>query len=177
MPDPTGRPVGTPGHRTDTPRVRSDARSRAQVAFHARVMGATWTAAAQAAGYKHDSTCAAAVRKYIGALPTLDREAERAVARERVSALWSRAWQAVIEGQPGSISNAVRVLERQARLLGLDAPQEQPVQSGSSVVAIGSFMARPRQQAAVPAGDSHLDTWTGWRNADIPVEAEATTND
>jgi AraC-like DNA-binding protein len=65
-------------------RTRADAAERAQRAWTARVVGATWDQAADVAGFAHASSAVRAVRSYFDRLPQVDTDERRALWRERL---------------------------------------------------------------------------------------------
>jgi hypothetical protein len=54
-------------------------------------------------------------------------EDARTLELERLDNLWRYAYQAVINGDVAAIDKAVKVMDRRARLLGLDAPSRQEI--------------------------------------------------
>lgn len=86
--------------------------------------GASWASIAEECGYSSPSNACRAVGRFGAGLPDIDVDAMRRTAVERGEQLWAQAWQDVVEDKPGCITAAVRVLGRQASLLGLDQPSE-----------------------------------------------------
>lgn len=105
-------------------RSRADAATRAQRAWTARVVGATWDEAADVAGFAHASSTVRAVRAYFGRLPVLDADERRELWRERLEVLWRASVKDVRQQRPGAVRAAVAVAQRAAALDGLDAPTE-----------------------------------------------------
>ncbi|WP_314475150.1 hypothetical protein [uncultured Microbacterium sp.] len=105
-------------------RTRADAAERASKAWRMRVAGGGWDDIAKALGMKGGAPAAyRAVKNYFGKVPQVDREMLREIARQRGERLWLRAAAAVEEApSPAAIRAAVAVLERVAKLDGLDAP-------------------------------------------------------
>lgn len=105
-------------------RTRTDAADRASKAWRMRVAGGSWEEIARSLGMKGGAPAAyRAVKNYFGAVPQPDREMLREIARQRGERLWLRAAAAVEEmPSPAAIRAAVAVLERAAKLDGLDAP-------------------------------------------------------
>lgn len=104
-------------------RVRADALKRAETAWQARVLGLTWDAAAQVAGYADRANCVRAVRSVYGELPTIEREEVRRLWRDRLELVWRQVVKDVHDRVPGATTAAVRVADRASRLDGLDEPQ------------------------------------------------------
>lgn len=103
---------------------RADAMARADVAWRARIAGATWQTAAEVAGYANGENAARGVRQTYGTLPEVDRVDLRRLWRERLEALWQQVYRDALDRQPGSVTAAVRVAQAAAKLDGLDAPAE-----------------------------------------------------
>ncbi|WP_460784504.1 hypothetical protein [Microbacterium tumbae] len=89
-----------------------------------RVAGGGWDDIAKALGMRGGAPAAyRAVKNYFGSVPQPDREMLREIARQRGERLWLRAAAAVEDAPtPAAIRAAVSVLERAARLDGLDQP-------------------------------------------------------
>ncbi|GAB3599403.1 hypothetical protein GCM10027408_20340 [Microbacterium tumbae] len=105
-------------------RTRADAADRASKAWRMRVAGGGWDDIAKALGMRGGAPAAyRAVKNYFGSVPQPDREMLREIARQRGERLWLRAAAAVEDAPtPAAIRAAVSVLERAARLDGLDQP-------------------------------------------------------
>ena len=123
-------------------RQRADAAKRADMAFEARVAGATWDEAAEIAGFANGPNACRAVANVFGSLPTPDREELRAVARARGEAVWRQALRDVEERRPGAVTAAVRVLDLMVRLDGLSAPDRVEVGLTPTDVEIQRFIDR-----------------------------------
>lgn len=89
-----------------------------------RVAGGSWEDIAKALDMKGGAPAVyRAVKNYFGSVPQPDREMLREIARQRGERLWLRAVAAVEEmPSPAAIRAAVAVLERVAKLDGLDKP-------------------------------------------------------
>lgn len=109
---------------TATPRqmVRADAAQRAQRAWSLRVAGASWSQCAEVVGFKDDTACIRAVRRYFGKLPKLDLEEQRTLWTERHEELWRQSMREMREGKPGAVRAGVAVARSASQLGGLDAP-------------------------------------------------------
>lgn len=129
---------------TDVParRPRADAAGRAEVAFKARVNGATWAEAAEVAGFANGANACRAVSNYFDTMPTPDRAELRLLARERAEALWRRALDDARDGRTGAVTAAVRVLDLMVRLDGLAAPNRLEVGITPTENEIQAFIDR-----------------------------------
>jgi len=105
-------------------RTRADAEQRRQTVWQLRVLGATWEHAAQVAGYADVRSARRAVRRWRQEMPQADVEEARDLAMQRGELLWMEAWKEVKAGKPGAVGAALRVLQRQAALMGVDAPTD-----------------------------------------------------
>lgn len=104
--------------------TRAIAAQRAQQGWMLRVGGASWDTVASECGYASATTACRAVGRFCDGLPKIDIDRMRAVAVQRGEDLWREVWQDVLDRKPGATTSAVRVLTRQAALLGLDQPTE-----------------------------------------------------
>lgn len=111
---------------TDTPKPvitsRADALARAERAWHARLLGASWADAARVAGYSSRSNAQRAVKRVFGRLPAIEIEEMKHLWRERLEVIWRQAMLDLKEQRPGAVTAAVRVEQAAAQLDGLDAP-------------------------------------------------------
>jgi hypothetical protein len=130
--------------------ARADAERRRGLAWSARVAGASWEEVAKVAGYAHASNAARAIKRWRAELPEPEFEELRAVARRRSEQLWQQSWKAVMEGRPGAVTAAVRVLGRIAALEGTDAPTRLDVSSEEKVTAIFAWLGEPADAKTPP---------------------------
>lgn len=117
----TRRPSG--GNNRTGPKKVTAAHKRAQ-AVELRKAGATFEEIATALGYSNKGTAYRAVEQAL-------KEAQREPALQlielevqRLDMMLRALWPAVVRGQLGAVDRAIRVAERRARLLGLDAAQQ-----------------------------------------------------
>lgn len=104
--------------------AHADAAHRAERAWSARVIGASWHEAAEVAGFTDAANCLRAVRNYFGKLPEPDRDHLRDMWRERLEHLWRQAIADVQEQKPGAVRAAVALAQRASAMDGLDAPAQ-----------------------------------------------------
>lgn len=133
--------------------TRAKAAEKASRAWRLRVAGGDWALIAREVGYANASNAYRAVQRFFGQVPDVDRAMLRGVARARGEALWMRAFAEVerSKGAPVAVRAAVAVLERHARLDGLDAPSqvsvsavdEQSFQRVVELAALGMGFAAP----------------------------------
>jgi hypothetical protein len=103
-------------------RVRADALARADKAWRARVVGASWQEAADLAGFSDPDNCARAVRRAYGKLPRVEWQELRDLWRDRLEVMWRQAQTDMTEQRPGAVTAAVRVATAAAALDGLNEP-------------------------------------------------------
>lgn len=114
-----------------TPRATPRAIARAEreaVALELRKAGATYDDIARRLGYSNRS---AARRLVVRALErTVSEPADelRTLECARLDALLQALWPKAMEGNPRSVEVALQVMDRRARLLGLDMPQRRVVE-------------------------------------------------
>lgn len=100
------------------------AKMRAAKALELRKEGETFEAIAQKAGYKSKQAAWDAVRR---ALAEVIREPAEELIRldlERLDAMWGVNYLNAQGGDPVALQACLKIMERRARLLGLDAPQK-----------------------------------------------------
>jgi hypothetical protein len=102
--------------------VNAAAQAKAQQAWTLRVAGMPWGRIAEVVGFADDAGAIRAVRRFSGTLPAVEREASRALWRERIELLWVQARQDVDEQRPGAIRAATALAQRAAQLDALDVP-------------------------------------------------------
>ena len=134
---------------------RADALQRADLAWRARVSGATWEAAAQVAGFSSGENALRGVRPTDGTLPEVDRAEVRRLWRERLEALWRQVYRDALDRQPGSVTAAVRVAAAATRLDGLDAPAEVVVHNPTQA-EIDDWVARVLQMNAPALEEANI---------------------
>jgi hypothetical protein len=97
-----------------------DAIDRQLRALELRKAGATYDMIAGALGYAHRSGAAQAVQAALKAVVREPAEEVRTLELERLDAMLMALWPAVRNGNFGASAQALRIMERRAKLLGLD---------------------------------------------------------
>jgi hypothetical protein len=104
------------------------AQDTALKALELRKAGATYETIAQMLGYTSKSTAFSAVNRIIqGAKREGTREAFEMELR-RLDDLLMALWPSARQGELGAIDRTLRIMERRAKLLGLDAPEKSQTQ-------------------------------------------------
>jgi len=129
------------GRNSPTAQRRIEAKERALKALELRKKGVRYEQIAQQLGYTNRGNAHKAVMKELELLAKECRE-EAAQVRDlelqRLDALYLVAWKAIAEGSDlGAIDRCLRIMERRAKLLGLDAA-EKVEHSGDLVINLRS---------------------------------------
>jgi len=111
-------------NRPQSPR-QTAAREREQMAFDLRKSGASYAAIGSRLGISPQAAykCVSRVLKRIVADTKDNVEAVRQIEVERIDRLTMAIWQGATSGNLGAIDRVLKLSERRAKLLGLDAPQ------------------------------------------------------
>lgn len=84
--------------------------------------GLTWDLIAERVGYSNPSGAYRAYQKALERVVAEDINAIRELETERLDLAQSAIWGKVLQGDNPSIANLLRIMERRAKLLGLDQP-------------------------------------------------------
>jgi hypothetical protein len=95
---------------------------REQAVVALRRQGLTWDAIAKQVGYKDPTGAHSAYMRASKRVVKEDIDAIRQVETERLDIAQSAIWQTVLTGDNQSIATLLRIMERRAKLLGLDQP-------------------------------------------------------
>lgn len=118
----SGRKPGSVRRSAKTsPRAIGIAKKHAQ-ALQLRMAGTSFQAIADALGYTTPQGAYEAVKAALLATVREPADELRKVDLERLEKMLFGIWRQATEGNQGAIDRALRVLERRAKLLGLDAP-------------------------------------------------------
>lgn len=129
--------------------IRADTLARADRAWRARVLGATWAQCAELAGFSDESGARRAVKRVYGEVPQVEREELRRLWRDRLEVVARQAMQDVLDRRPGAVTSYVRLMQAAARLDGLDEPSrlELSTPSEREIVAwVDAMVAHNRPQ-------------------------------
>ena len=105
-----------------TSKLQIGHRERQAAALKLRKSGLTYDDIAEQLGY---SNRGAAFRAVMGAIERITDEPARELVRlecERLDALQAALWQKAVSGNEKAVDKVLRIMERRARLLGLDKP-------------------------------------------------------
>lgn len=105
-------------------RKRHEAAERRRQALELRKAGATYDAIAQQLGYKSRDGAWRAIRSALKDVCREPAEDVRDLEINRLDAMLLAIWQQVRNGNHGAIDRALRIMERRAKLIGLDMPMK-----------------------------------------------------
>lgn len=110
-----------------TSQRRIEAVEKQKKALDLRKAGATYGAIAKQLGYANDSGAEHAVKAALKATVQDAADSVRELELERLDALLLNMWSQVQKGNQGAVDRVLRIMERRAKLLGLDAPTKSQV--------------------------------------------------
>lgn len=89
-----------------------------------RHMGITYEVIAKQVGYASPSGAFHAYERALARYPKETLEKKRELAESRLDRLLAGVWTRALRGETSAILAAIKIFERQAKLVGLDAPQK-----------------------------------------------------
>lgn len=134
-----------------TKRTKHEMAAATSRALELRLEGASLQDIADELGYKSGATVSTLIRRAVKDIPRESVEDARQQMVERLRMLWRVAGpRALNTGDPGDVQSALRVLERMAKLEGLDRTPEDVGPSGTvNVVFSPQLGVTPMLDAAV----------------------------
>lgn len=127
--------------RSQTNKVKAADKQRQ--ALELRKAGVTYARIAEQLGYRSPSGAHKAVELALKSVLSEPAEEVRQLELERLDSMLLALWPQVRNGNHGAIDRALRVMERRARLLGLDAPVKQDIKAELSKVVIEYYDQNP----------------------------------
>ena len=124
------------GEDAASPRLIEAAEKRAR-ALELRKAGATYDQIAQQVGYAERGSAYRAVQTALQAITQEPAQEVRQLEVERLDAMLLGLWPAARKGKEGAVDRVLRIMERRAKLLGLDAPVKADVGGKLSYEIIG----------------------------------------
>lgn len=115
---------------------RLSAVERQADALELRKAGVTLAAIAERLGYRGPSSADSAIRAALKKTLQPPADEVRELEIERLDALLLALWPQARQGNQGAIDRVIKIMERRARLLGLDAPVRTDVTSAGNEIAI-----------------------------------------
>ena len=110
--------------RSRTHPVQIAAVERQRQAVQLRLAGATYAQIAEKLGYRQAAGALKAVEAALAKTLREPTDQLRELELARLDALWLSIWPQAQQGSLGAVDRCLRIQERRARLLGLDAPKE-----------------------------------------------------
>jgi len=136
------------------------AQIRAAKALELRMEGKTFEAIAEELGYAGKQGAYDAVRRSIAAVTREPAEELLKLDLERLDAMWGIHYLNAQAGDVQALSACMKIMERRAKLLGLDAPvktdNKTEVSAGGGVLVVNPVMTPEEWQAAAKAQQSAL---------------------
>lgn len=99
---------------------------RRKAAVELRMQGLRWHEIADRLGYADRAAAYTDVRRALEkavADLSFPLEAHRQLELDRLDAMQNALWPKILDGDPRAVDSALRLMDRRAKLLGLDAPQ------------------------------------------------------
>lgn len=117
---------GAPSGRKTSPES-IEAKERAAAALKLRLKGMTFEAIAKELGYSCKQSAYDAVSRSIKSITREPAEELIRLDLERLDALWYPQYEKAVDGDPIAMSACIKLMERRAKLLGLDRPVQQEI--------------------------------------------------
>lgn len=103
---------------------RIEAAEKRTRALQLRKAGATFDQIAQQVGYENRGIACRAVQQELAELPKEDAAELRDLEMARLDSLLTAMWPKAINGNGWAVDRVLRIMERRARLAGLDQPEQ-----------------------------------------------------
>lgn len=133
--------------------TRDEKQARAIKATAMRLAGARYDDIAQALGYNSRQAVHDAVQRMLRDLPAENPEHIKNMEMARLDRLQQGLWPLALNGNQGAIDRILRIMERRAKLLGIDAPTQTQVAQISEVQVVFADDAPLATPDAVAAPD------------------------
>ena len=103
------------------------ATERQRQALELRKAGASYEQIKEKLGYRNKTSAYKAVTSALRKMLKEPAEEVRSLEAARLDALTVKLWHDALAGQQGAVDRILRIMDRRAKLLGLDAPDKQIV--------------------------------------------------
>jgi hypothetical protein len=120
---------------------------RRRAAVQLRISGKSWQEIADLLGYSSKGAACTDVRRALESAVkklSIPLEAHRQLELDRLDAMQNALWADVLDGDTKAIDTSLKLMDRRAKLLGLDAPQRHEL----TLEAIDAALADVEQQLA-----------------------------
>lgn len=133
--------------------TRAELQARALKATAMRLAGARYDDIAQALGYNSRQAAHDAVRRVLIDLPDESPEQVKRLEASRLDRMQQALWAQALTGNQSAIDRVLRIMERRAKLLGIDAPTQSQVSQVSEVQVV--FTDDPPAESDTAAEADH----------------------
>ncbi|MEY9937305.1 hypothetical protein [Streptacidiphilus sp. MAP5-3] len=126
---------------------------RRRQAVQLRISGHSWQEIADLLGYSSKGAACTDVRRALEKAVeklSIPLEAHRQLEMDRLDAMQNALWDKVLEGDTKAIDTSLKLMDRRAKLLGLDAPQRHEL----TLEAIDAALADVEQQLAAARSEA-----------------------
>lgn len=133
----------------------AEAAGRARQALQLRINGATFTAIAETLDVS-PSTAHKYVARALADIPRAEADELRTLECQRLDALQRAHWEMALAGDAAATDRVIRIIDRRAKLLGLDAPQQVEI-AGADVdldATVNRLLAVAATLTATPGADN-----------------------
>jgi hypothetical protein len=124
------------------------AEARRRQAVELRLRGFSYEAIAAQLGYKSKSSAHEAVASALQSVVKEPAEKLRLLEAQRLDELWQALWPAARQGDMAAVAGCLKIMERRAKLLALDAPVSVEVSGPETVEVLWPHQLPPEQRAA-----------------------------
>lgn len=133
---------------------RINAAERRLQAVEMRKRGETWEKIAEVCGYKNRGAASGDINKYIKELPQENAQNLRKIEIERLDQLLNAMWDKAMKGDGWAVDRCVKIMERKAKLTGIDAPVVTKVEIVPEETLDRQIAQLERQMAQLPRSQS-----------------------
>ncbi len=147
-------------------KINTGAKERTKDALELRIAGYTLEEIAASFGYASPSSVSKAIRRAIMETPAELAKELRTMEEFRLDGMQMAIWEKAEAGDLGAIDRVLKIMERRARLLGLDIRRESPVQ----IQTDPSFMTISTQDMSDKEREEYLSALMR-RREELPIPA------
>jgi len=131
---------------------RFDAKERQRQAIQLKMAGASYTQIADQLGYASASGAHAAVKRAMEEVPNEEVDSLRQVDNARLNQMLLGVWGKAQKGDFGAIDRALKIMERMAKLNGVDAPTKSEITNiGGGTTNIGTIVIDGNKDSYIQA--------------------------
>jgi hypothetical protein len=134
-----------------------------------RHMGITYEVIAKQVGYASPSGAFHAYERALARYPKETVEKKRELAESRLERLLAGVWTKALRGETTAIMATLKIFERQAKLMGLDAPQK--IETDLTVYDGGDDIDEQVRRFAYLIAQAREDNQQGFGNGGAPILA------